>query len=150
MIPDWLFGVLLGLGTIAVHLAVGVAYARSRAVETYRRHLDSQRRCYPALATGRPDMLADSARRQATMDLRVAAFAWPVHMLIAFFGALDGRSTSLIMAPVDAREAKAAKLRADAETWDAVAGLTDNSQAERDMAAELARVLREAAEREAI
>jgi hypothetical protein len=150
MIPDWLLGVLAASGVLAAHLAIGVTYARSRAVETYRRHMDTERRLYPTLIEHRPEMCIDSARRRTTEDLRVAALAWPVHMLVAFFGALDGRSVGLIMAPVDQREAKAAKLRADAATWEAVAEHPDTTASERDMATELAKVLRESAKREGL
>lgn len=147
MIPDWLIVLGLVLAYLAAYFTIGVLYARSQAVKIYRKQWARHRRMYSYT----PDeKITEYAERATREDLRAKAWYWPFAMLRQFFVALGDGRNSLLMRPVHERQRKAEELRRDAQTWDAVATHPNTTESEREMAVELARVLREAAEREAI
>jgi hypothetical protein len=139
---DW----LIVLGVIAGYLAIGGLYARSQAVRLWQDSYDKERETttktrYRELAEewDRNDRRHASQALLFRLGWRVPA--WPYAMLYDFFGRL---LRDWLTSPVTDRQERAEQLREDAEAWDAKRH--DGTAAEREMAAELARICRERAE----
>lgn len=138
-----LYGVVVVVaGCLFAYAVAGLLFARSQAVSLYRSAAEEHRRRWPRLA---PDLYIPGEVRAKLVTLAVF---WPfalVGLLVTrlFRHLFGGRD--LLMGPVEERQAKAAQLRADADTW-AEQALTEDDPAKRTMARELARMLREQAQ----
>lgn len=120
---------LVVLGSVAAYLVVGAFYARSRAVAVHRK----ASRVWSSEAV---------VRESVTAMLVWRVLAWPYAVV---FDAVAGGVAAWVRAPVDGRKLEAAQLRADADAWAGRMWARDASASERDMAEELARILRERA-----
>lgn len=67
---------------------------------------------------------------------------WPIAMIVDL---LAGPGARWFMRPVTERQERAEKLRADAKTWDEVVTHPSSTEQEREMARELAKMLRDQA-----
>lgn len=144
---DLLIVLGLVLAWLAVYFTIGVLYARSQSVKVYQREWARHRRMYGYT----PDEKIDEyAHRETRATLRMKAWFWPMEMLGQLFSGLGNFGTNLLMDPVYQRQYKAEQLRRDAKTWLEVTKHPGSTPAEKKMAAELAKVLSEAAEREDI
>lgn len=120
-------GVLVAVLAVA-HLLVGAVYARSQAVQIYERSIAEWK--YP-----------DIAMTGVRFSLAWRVVFWPGAML---FDVVRPVISAWFTAPLDARRAKAAQLRKDADVW-AEQACVEHDLDKRIMAEELARMLREQA-----
>jgi hypothetical protein len=126
---------LIVAGSILGYLAIGLAAARTQAVRIYRWRWDSNVRSYSE------SIAKEYAPFEAKFTLLGIAAAWPLALVVLAGLGVVG----LAFAPVTERKARAEQLRADAEIWRETAR-TETDPQKKDMAKELARVLREQAE----
>jgi hypothetical protein len=123
------------LGCIAVYFLVGLLYARSQYLRLWRRQRDKN-----------VEKFGSNCDTYATEDARMMAAwrvpAWPCAIVWDLFSGPFGRWFS---APVERRLAHADQLAADAAAWEKTARHA-TTDAEREMAVELARICRERAE----
>lgn len=115
------------LASVVGYLTVGVFYARSQMVGTYRR--------------AKTQWYSDSSVQSAvTVVAAFRVFLWPGFLP---FDMLRGPVGAWMRAPVDTRRARAAQLREDAAAWRDKRHT--GTAAERAMADELARMCEERA-----
>jgi hypothetical protein len=118
---------LIVLASVAAYLGIGAAYARTQAVACWQRA--RKRWSYD-----------DIARQFVIPELVWRALAWPYAVV---FDLLRDRVAGWIWAPVNDRRAQAEQHRADADAWRGKQWT--GTPAEREMAAELARMCDERA-----
>jgi hypothetical protein len=140
-------GIGFVLACLAAYFTIGVLYARSQAVKIYREQWAWHRKMW---AYTPDEKIGEYAERETRAALRIKATFWPLEMLSQFFAGLSNGGNNLLMNPVYERRYKAEQLRRDAKTWEDVTQHPGSTPAEEKMAAELAKVLSEAAEREDI
>lgn len=129
---------MIVLGCIAVYFVLGVLYARSQYLRLWQKRRDANAREHPRSSPG-------FAIRWANDEVRWC-IAWriPVWPVALVFDLTSGSIARWFTAPLTDRRAHAEQLRADAEAWSAKR--TSGTVAEREMAAELARICRELAD----
>jgi hypothetical protein len=132
---------LIVAGSVLGYLLVGAVYARTQVIRIYKKAVREN-------AHWHGENYRQYWIKQAMLSALVPrAFFWPVAMVVDMCA---GPGARWFMRPVTERQEHAAKLRRDAKTWESVALHEAATLAERDMATELAKVLREEANREDI
>lgn len=121
---------LIVLASILGYLIVGTTYARSQSVRLYRK----------AKAEWHYEQLT---RESLHVMLAWRVAFWPYAMVFDLFA---GPLRTWMTSPLTERKEHAEKLRADAKTWDEVAHSRVATAAEREMARQLVKLLREQAE----
>lgn len=121
------------LAVIGAYLAIGVAKARSHSVDLYRKAKTAAHKEW--------GLISEYAEKYTNRGYRAAMFRWvfwwPYIPIIAWFH-------RLFTGPIDNARADAQEARESAKTWDEVAR-TAKEPREREMARELAKMLRDQA-----
>lgn len=125
----WLVGIV---AVVASYFAVGICRARAHSVELYRAAKAKASREW-SIARHVEEYAVKYHRAEVTKWV----WWWPYMPVIAWF-------QSAYTAPLEKARAAAAEARASAKTWDEVAR-TATTDRERDMAWELAKMLRDQA-----
>lgn len=127
---------------VAAYAVIGLLYGRAQYTSRYRAEIARRRADYPSLWRSDPDQERREAR--SCMDVWDAslfcAFLWPFAIPLV---TLKRVLLSWWSAPIEIDEQRAAQLREDAELWDEKR--SNGTKAEREMAAELAKMCRDRA-----
>lgn len=121
---------LIVLASIGVYLAVGVAYARVRAVAVYRRNRRANMRL-----TRDAELLDKWARREVPGALAVRMLMWPLFAVLLDWFLLAGNSaefSGLLTGPIAAQRQAAAAKRAEADGYEELIRACDDPT-ERDL-----------------
>lgn len=122
--------IIVVLGSVVVYLVIGSVYARSQAVDCYRRAQAQAKLDWAPV----PHLIAKYTRMEFRAKMWFRVLLWWLCPLIA----VAVKGGGLFMGPVVARQQQAEQLRADASSWRSKQ--YEGTPAEREMASELARM----------
>jgi hypothetical protein len=128
--------VLVLVGAVLGYFLLGALYARCHVARIYKRAVEKN--THWSVKEYREYWI----RQEMQGALVPRALFWPIAMVVDLCA---GPGARWFMRPVTERQEHAAKLRADAETWDEAAKHPSATADEKIMAEELAKLLREQA-----
>lgn len=135
---------LIILGVVLAYLAIGVLYARSKAIEVYREKRKSNERVFSMEEYIEYWTVLETRER-----LLILTACWALEIPVMALKKAFDRTGGLLLGPVTAQRRRATKLAEDAAYWRKVAEEEVDLE-KKSMAEELARVLREQAKEAAL